>query len=611
MGDTSLIFSIIARDKTTGVIKKIQAQASSSGAIAARALGPAIAPVLGVGTAAVIGLGGALAGAGVAAGVFGAVATTAMKEVTENATKFEDLADKIELYGRQASIMAARGEDNSKMLKKQADAALELEARLSLLPPETRKATVAFMGMKDGWKAFVETNKPATFSTLASGYGLIGKVVNKLQPFFDIGRAAADRLLASLHKMADGGGIGKMAAIAGPAMASLTSIIINISRALGGMMGKFSGEGNNMLDWIEEATRKWAAWAQSTEQGTGINAFVDYVRTNGPAVVALLSSLAAAAVTISQGMAPLAPISLAVAGALAAIIAAVPPNVITTLVAGYIAFGIALKAYAVYQGLATAAQWLFNIAMLANPVTWIVLGILALVAVIVLIATKTTWFQSIWAAVWGFMKGVGAWFAGPFANFFVSAWGKITASWSRARNQAMTIINFLKNLFLGWVNVNLQVANKIIGAWNKMVSFFRNAPGRIKGALSGMFNGLWSGFRNVVNRIIGGWNRLSFSIPGFSFAGMTVGGFSVGTPNIPYLARGAGSVQAEGLAYIHRGERVTPAARVTPYRSSSGEGGAAVVFKSDGTRVGNLVLELVREAIRDRGGDVVKVLAPR
>ena len=140
MADTSLIFSIIARDKTTGVIKKIQAQASSSGAVIGRALGPALSPVIGVGVAAVVGLGGAMAAAGVAAGVFGAVAATAMTEVVENATKFEDLADKIDLYGKQAQIMAARGEDNSKMLKKQAAAALELQARLSLLPPETRKA---------------------------------------------------------------------------------------------------------------------------------------------------------------------------------------------------------------------------------------------------------------------------------------------------------------------------------------------------------------------------------------------------------------------------------------------------------------------------------------
>lgn len=271
---------------------------------------------------------------------------------------------------------------------------------------------------------------------------------------------------------------------------------------------------------------------------------------------------------------------------------------------------IGLTALAVAIGVITAVQWAWNAALALSPVTWIVLGIIALIAVIVLVATKTRFFQTIWQAVWGFMKGVGAWFAGPFANFFVSMWNKIVASLQRAKSQFMTIVNFVKNLFLGWVRVQVTVASKIIGAFGKVVSFFRSAPGRIRGAISGMFNGLWTGFRAVVNRIIGGWNRLSFGIPGFSFAGISVPGISVGTPDIPYLARG-GHVQQEGLAYIHRGETVTPSAKVTPYRSGDGGGGATLTIKGDGSRVSNFLLEVLREAIRERGGDPVKVLAPR
>lgn len=611
MADTSLIFSIIARDKTTGVMRKIQAQASSTGSIVAKALGPALAPAAAVGAGAILGLGGALVSAGAAAGVFGGVMATAMTEVSENATKFQDLADKVQLYGRQAEIMAARGEDNSKMLKKQAAAALELKARLSLLPPETRRATENFMQMKSDWQDFVDANQPATFNTLANGYKLIGQVVLKLQPLFDIGRAAADRLLAALQRMVNNGGIEKLSKNAGPAMASLTSIIVNVSTALTRMFGKFAGQGQGVLNWIEEATRKWAAWASSSEEDSGINRFFAYVQQNGPQVMATLSNLASAAMNIARAVGPLAPISMAVASALAAIVAAVPPSVITAFVAGFLAFNIALKAYAVYQAIATAAQWAHNVAMLASPTTWIILAIIALVAVIVLIATKTTWFQTIWKYVWGFMKAVGAWFAGPFANFFVATWRVIVFAFNKAKADVMRVFNILKALATAWFNANVAAARKVIDAFTRVINFFRAAPGRIRGALSNMFNGLWSGFRGVVNKIIAGWNRLSFSIPGFSFAGMTVGGFSVGTPDIRYLDKGAGNVTSEGLAYIHRGEKVTPAARVTPYRSTSEGGGGTIVLKSDGSRLSNLLLEVVREAIRDRGGDVVKVLTPR
>src|SRR3546814_9221031 len=54
--------------------------------------------------------------------------------------------------------------------------------------------------------------------------------------------------------------------------------------------------------------------------------------------------------------------------------------------------------------LVTAAQWAWNAAQLASPMTWVVAGIVALIAVIVLIATKTDWFQKAWSAAWGWIK---------------------------------------------------------------------------------------------------------------------------------------------------------------------------------------------------------------
>lgn len=52
----------------------------------------------------------------------------------------------------------------------------------------------------------------------------------------------------------------------------------------------------------------------------------------------------------------------------------------------------------------TIAQWAWNIAMTANPIGLIIVGIAALIAAIVWIATKTTWFQDIWNAAWGWIK---------------------------------------------------------------------------------------------------------------------------------------------------------------------------------------------------------------
>ena len=77
-------------------------------------------------------------------------------------------------------------------------------------------------------------------------------------------------------------------------------------------------------------------------------------------------------------------------------------------------------------------------------------------------------------------------------------------------------------------------------SWNSFVSFIKGIPGKISGALSGMFAPLASGFRSAINSVISGWNNLSFSIPSVDIPGIgTVGGGTINTPNIPYLASGA------------------------------------------------------------------------
>lgn len=116
----------------------------------------------------------------------------------------------------------------------------------------------------------------------------------------------------------------------------------------------------------------------------------------------------------------------------------------------------------------TAAQWLLNIALDANPIGLVVLAIAALVGVIVWIATKTTWFQATWEAVWSFLKTVGAWFAGPFADFFVNAY--------------QAVINFGK-----------AVGGAFASAWHAVLDFFvgighwfAELPGVIGGFLASL-----------------------------------------------------------------------------------------------------------------------------
>lgn len=581
MSDTAVVFNVLARDRASKVFDKIRRSANESGAGIKAALGPGLLPALAASTGAAAGLGAALMGAGAAVGVFGAVTKSAFTEVQEASSKSSDLMDKITLLREQIRVANENGLGSAETFEKAlAKAMNERLARYNLMPPALRNVTMALDDMKASWKGFVEQNKPQTYAVMTGAFNTLSTIIPKLQPLFDAGAAAANRLVVQITAAAGGGGferfVGWMSSNAGPAIDNLVGIFGNLGVTVYNIFQSFDTSGQGVLKWLNDVTAKWKEWSAQAEGG-GLQSFVDSVNSSGPGVAAILGNIGTAAKTIYQAVSPLAPVSLAVAGALTAIIAAMPPAVITALVAGWVAYTVAMKAYHAYVlivGTATKVwagiQWLMNTALLASPVTWIVLAIIALVAIIVLVATKTQFFQTIWAAVWGFLKKVGAWFAGPFANFFVSAWGKLVGAFNTGKARVVGIINMLKSAFALYWTAYQKIMGWIISKGKSVVSFFVSMPGKIKGALSGMFNGLWTGFKSVVNKLIGGWNRLDFTIGGGSFAGISIPSASFGTPDIPYLAKG-GNIRRSGMAMVgdkgpellslNRGAQVTPLSR--------------------------------------------------
>ena len=71
--------------------------------------------------------------------------------------------------------------------------------------------------------------------------------------------------------------------------------------------------------------------------------------------------------------------------------------------------GAKLKAFSLFSTLATAKQWLFNVALSANPIGLVVAGIAALGAGLVWAYNKFDWFKSGVDTVWGFVKTVFEW----------------------------------------------------------------------------------------------------------------------------------------------------------------------------------------------------------
>jgi hypothetical protein len=198
---------------------------------------------------------------------------------------------------------------------------------------------------------------------------------------------------------------------------------------------------------------------------------------------------------------------------------------------GLIAHKVATVAGTVATGAAAAAQWVLSGAIWACPITWIVAGILVLVGVVILIATKTTWFQTAWRVAWDAIKSA----AGAVKDF---------------------IINTV------W-HGGIEKAFKFIGDGVGMVKdWFTSIPGRISSAFSGLVNIITWPYRTAFNLISDLWNntigRLSWTIPSWVPG---IGGNTISAPRLPHfhsggMVTGPGSAGAEVLAVLRVGERV-------------------------------------------------------
>lgn len=151
-----------------------------------------------------------------------------------------------------------------------------------------------------------------------------------------------------------------------------------------------------------------------------------------------------------------------------------------------------------------AGQWVLNSAFLASPITWIIVGIVALIAVIVLIATKTDWFQKAWRASWKWIKSAAS-----------DTW------------------DFIKQI-PGWIGT----------AFSKVAGFI-SAP-----------------YRAAFNLIADAWNntigRLHFTLPTWIPG---IGGDSISVPSLPHFHSGGtvpGTPGSEMLAVLQAGETVSP-----------------------------------------------------
>jgi hypothetical protein len=191
----------------------------------------------------------------------------------------------------------------------------------------------------------------------------------------------------------------------------------------------------------------------------------------------------------------------------------------------------------------------FNTALLANPITWIIAAIAALVAAFVILWNECEGFRNFWIMVWEFVKQAFDAFlksiqpaVDAFVNMFNAAWelikviwndylvplfewawSAIKAVWDVVQPYFEAIWNGIKAVFsvvvevlgsyfsMAWENIKI--------VWDVVVGFFKAIWDSIAGifsvvkdVLTGNWEGAWEGIKGIVNTwkdfFAGVWNGI-------------------------------------------------------------------------------------------------------
>lgn len=197
------------------------------------------------------------------------------------------------------------------------------------------------------------------------------------------------------------------------------------------------------------------------------------------------------------------------------------------------AVAIALGVLSTAIGIAAAVQWAMNSAMLASPVTWIIVGIGALIAAIVLLIANwdsvVAWLQGVWAAVSEWFKGTWDAIAEKVSEVWASVVEWVTNAIGSVRD---TITGVLSGIASWWTETWDAVRQTAADIWNAIVQWVTDKINAVRNiittviaavlaywtaqwnAVKAVASAIWNGIKAVVTTVINAVRSVISSVLG-------------------------------------------------------------------------------------------------
>ncbi|MDK0595825.1 tape measure protein [Clostridium perfringens] len=164
---------------------------------------------------------------------------------------------------------------------------------------------------------------------------------------------------------------------------------------------------------------------------------------------------------------------------------------------------IAIKEFEILTKLATAAQWLFNAALSANPIGFVIIGLVALIAGLVYLWNTSEGFRNFWINAWESIKNTCSIAIDGISKFFTdtipSAFDSLINSAKATKDFFVNGFEYIKNSisqfgselvtrFKNWCDEVWILFTQTIPSWiQSIVDWFSELPHHIGYALSYVF----------------------------------------------------------------------------------------------------------------------------
>jgi hypothetical protein len=338
------------------------------------------------------------------------------------------------------------------------------------------------------WSGFTKQFETPIFEAFGKSLELAEGVISRFAPTITKVSDVVNDMLTGMNNAVNNGGMAGffswLETTGVESFRNFSVILGNVTSGFFSMMEAFAPLTTYMEEGLIGLTERFKEWSDSLKNSQSFQNFVSYVQENGPVLLETIGNIAGIVKNLVEDLAPFGSTVLEGIQSFTSYINDNWPTVSNIVVGLGVAVGsfvimmkgmqiistinMLMTAWRAGTLLNTQAQWALNASMLANPITWVIAGIAALIAIGVLLWKNWDTVKEKAGQLWDKTKEV-------FGNIY--KWGM---------EKIQPVVDFFKSLKDKFDDFKSAISNFKMPKWVSSIgNVFSGAASKVKGLFDG------------------------------------------------------------------------------------------------------------------------------